>query len=128
MTYNRWHTYDERYAALSDIHRPIIDVLQELFLSYDEVQRAIKRDCLHFSFPNGMWCYIAVKSQAFPVLGLSRGAWMVQQDPWLACLFDEVKKVVAKIVLHSVEDVEKKGIEALLHRVASAPENIGVKQ
>jgi len=51
---------------------------------------------------------------------------MVKQQPVLGTLFDEVKKVVGKIVLTDREIIEKKALATFFERVAELPSGIGV--
>lgn len=52
---------------------------------------------------------------------------MVKQQPVLWTLFDEVKKVVGKIVLTDTEIIEKKALGTFFDRLAELPKCIGVK-
>lgn len=126
MSHNRFHTLDDYFTWLSDEHRPVIEALRDIFLKIEWIEESTKRDCLYFKYPNGMWIYINTKSQKYPVLWVSRGAKMIKMHPALAGLFDEVKKVVGKIILPDVESVKMKGIDALANLCTEMPDGMGV--
>lgn len=126
MSHNRYHTLDDYLTYLSDDHRPLIEALREIFWSIEWVTEDIKRDCLYFNYPNGMRVYVNTKIQKYPILGVGRGAKMVKLYPALAGLFDEVKKVVGKVILPNVESIQIKGIDALAKLCAEMPEGLEV--
>lgn len=132
MAYWIYHSFDELYNAVSDSHRVIIDQLRVIFLSHEWVTQAVKWDCLHFRFPNGMRCYINfrpcknTKKPQYAVLWVSRGAWMVRQEPWIWPLFDEVKTVVGKIIIKDETTLQEKAIAALVEKIYHLPKGIGV--
>ena len=95
-------------------------------MSFEWVEESIRRDCLHFKYPNGMRVYINTKIKKYPVLGVSRWAKMVKMYPALAGLFDEVMTVVGKIVLPDVKSIENKGIQALAELCTQMPKWMGV--
>lgn len=74
-----------------------------------------------------MRVYVNTKIQKYPILGVGRGAKMVQMYPALAGLFDEVKKVVGKVILPNVESIQIKGIDALAKLCAEMPEGLSTK-
>lgn len=133
MAYWKYHSFDELYNAISDSQRTIIDQLRVIFLSHEWVTESVKRDCLHFRFPNGMRCYInpwlnwCMSKNTQLMLWVSRGAWMVKQEPWIAWIFDEVKIVVGKIYIKDVDTIKEKAIYALVEKIYNLPKWIGVK-
>ena len=127
MTQNRYHTVAEYLDHLSDEHTPIIQELRNIFWSIEWIQESVKRDCLHYQYPNWMRVYINTKVQKYPVLWVSRGNKMVEMYPALAWLFDEVKAVVGKVVLLDLESVKNKWIQALADLCSEMPEEIGIR-
>jgi len=126
MSHNRFHTLDDYFSWLSDEHRPVIEALREIFLKIEWVEESTKRDCLYYVYPNGMRVYINTKVQKYPVLGVSRWAKMVKMYPALAGLFDEVKKVVGKVILPDVESVKNKWIDALANLCTEMPKGMWI--
>jgi len=126
MSHNRYSTLEDYLAQLHDDHKNIIESLRKIFLAQEWVTESVKRDCLHFSYPNEMWVYVNTKVQKYPVLGVSRGAKMITMYPALGGLFDEVLKVVWKVYLPELESVEVKGIQALADLCAEMPKGMWV--
>ncbi len=126
MSHNRYHTLEEYLTHLSDDHKQVIEALRKIFLSIDWVEESTKRDCLYFRYTNGMRIYVNTKSQKYPVLGVSRWAKMINMYPALAGLFDEVKRVVGKVILPNEESVKLKWIEALANLCTEMPKGMGV--
>ena len=52
---------------------------------------------------------------------------MVKQEPILWTLFDDVKKVVGKIILTDKDIIKRKALNSLLKKISSYPDAIGVK-
>jgi len=127
MVHRVYKTLDDFMDDLSDDHRIIVDSLRALFLCHEWVTESIKRDCLHFNFPNGMWCYLNCRKKKYPELGFSRGAWMVKNYPLLSGLFDELKAVVGKFFLKDVWVIEEKWMKELIAFVYGLPKGIGAK-
>jgi predicted choloylglycine hydrolase len=61
-----------------------------------------------------------------PILGVSRGARMVRQEPTLAALFDENKAVVSKIQLRDTSTIFQKALPELIEKIYHLPVGIGV--
>ena len=68
MSHNRYSTLEDYLVHLQDDHKPVIKALRKIFLGQQWVTESVKRDCLHFSYPNGMWIYVNTKVQKYPVL------------------------------------------------------------
>ncbi len=111
---------------LSDDHRLVIESLRSIFLEIEWVNESIRRDCLHFKYPNWMRVYINTKSQKYPVLWVSRWAKMIKMYPMLVGMFDEVMKVVGKIILPDVNSIESKWITALADLCTQMPNKLWV--
>ena len=126
MPKGNFHTTDEYLASLSENQRPVVNKLRKIFLSQEGITEKLKRERLHYKYPNGMWVYITVRPWKPPALWVSRGAKMIKMYPMLAGIFDEVMRVVGKIMLPSVESIEAKWVPALADLCAQMPKWMGV--
>ncbi len=63
MSHNRYSNIEEYLRELHEDHKPVIESLRKIFLAQAWVSESVKRDCLHFSYPNGMRIYINTKVQ-----------------------------------------------------------------
>ena len=80
-----------------------------------------------WTFNNGMWFdLIDYRKEDIYILRVGRGAWLVQQHPILHGYFDVVSKVIAKLEISSVEQLESRGVRWLFQLLADAPGKIGV--
>ena len=118
MRKKKYKSLEELYADLDSEQQKIVDLLQALFSSYSWVEEVMQRNCFVYKFSNGNWRYIDTYKKDYVSLWCSHATRLIKQQPVLRMAFDEVKKVVGKIVLREVEDVEKKRVKDLMEIVA----------
>jgi len=73
-----------------------------------------------------MWCYITLKP-TYLMIGVSRGVWITHHYSILSWLFDEMAKVVGKIKITQMSDIQHKWIPELVQFIDQLPSGIGVK-
>lgn len=74
---------DPYRRKIKKIHRPLLCVFDTAFSQFEHT-REIKEYGHKRTFPNGMWFDLLCHQEKKPaVFRLSRGAWIVQQEPAL---------------------------------------------
>lgn len=108
-------TVQEFLDALTPTARQIIDTLREQAFDAALLEEVMQWNCLVRKFPNGNWIYCnAYGGREYAILGVWQGVALLADYPALRPLFDEVKKMVAKIELHSCDEIDQKGIAELV--------------
>ncbi|USN54488.1 MAG: hypothetical protein H6765_08215 [Candidatus Peribacteria bacterium] len=106
MWEKRYATLAQLHADLSELDREIVDALDARFQQAG-AQTVLQRNSYVWKYPNGKWCYF--NHYRTPAeLGFSHGAQMLKENPLLHAFFDETKKMVGKVTITKVGDIEQK--------------------
>ncbi len=107
-------------------YKDIISAMRKIFQNFPEAQQEVRYYGIKRVFPNGMRCDILCYKQKFPVLRISRGAWIVRQNPFFGGLFDETMRVISKIDIHGVETIEDKALTEVMRYLSECHAGVGV--
>ena len=102
----------------------ILEALRACFVGLPGVEEKDLYTGIRRCFPNGMRCDFFFYKKSFGILRFNRGAYMVAQEPILWFAFDEVNKVIGKIKLREVGDIQQKAIPAIIARLPNYPKNV----
>lgn len=110
-----------RYLRTTPINQEIIQLVRDIANQFE-----IREQILHYGirrhFNNKMRVdIIDRKPKELVFLRVSRGAWMVKQNPLLKNLFDDNMKVIGKIALYDKSVIERKSFKTLFQLISDAP-------
>lgn len=113
MRSHKFTSKQELYNSLNSNQKAIIDNLRQIFDTY-QTKESIQRNVLMHRFSNGKRCYLDTYKKEYVSLGIGHGKKLVDENPVLSALCDSIQKVVAKIYLHTPQDIEQKATKQII--------------
>lgn len=98
--------------SLTDEQKSIVETIRDYILQINNINERIYNNILMYRNSN-WWVYIN-KNCKYIVLWFGKWNKMIIQNPLLYWLFDEIKKVVAKIYIKSFVQINEKSILELV--------------